>query len=246
MSNLAALQTAFLAGIRDPLDSSVLSTSVVGRFEIYRNAYRLRLLEALVDAFEKTALYLGQEFEVAALEYIARTPPNSRNLRWYGETLPDLLATRFPQDPDVAEIARLDWLLRRAFDARDAVSISIAALAQRADFTQLRLVFTPSVALTSVTTNVAAIWHAIDTGDMPPAAIALEGEAGILVWRVGHQPHFRSLDAGEFGCLSRLVAECSLAETCDTMSAAGDENFAQQFAIYLRRWFDDGLVAALA
>lgn len=247
MSRLHALQTAFLAGIRATDETRALKAGVTGRFEIYRNAYRMRLLEALVDAFEKTARYLGGDFESAALDYIAQTPPQARNLRWYGETLPQWLAKRFPDDADVPELAELDWLLRRAFDAQDVASIKIDALAAVADFTQLKLVFTPSFALMSVTTNVAAIWQAIDADRIPPAAAALDFGAGIVIWRVKHQPHFRSVDANEFGCLTRLAGRCSLAETLEAISADTDtRDSAQQFAIYLRRWFDDGLIAALS
>lgn len=245
MSGLRELQTAFQAALRRPDDSPAIAGCLSGRFEVYRNAYQLRLLEALVDAFEKTALYLGADFEHAARAYIAAHPPRARNLRWYGEAFPDWLALRYPQDADVLELARLDWLLRRAFDAANSQCISIETLAALPDTASRRLQLVASAALLPVTSNAAAIWHAIDSERMPPGAATLDRATGILVWRIGEQPHFRTLEPSEFCCLQQVFAGRSLAAICEACAEAEQDDFAQAFAVYLRRWFDDGLIAAV-
>lgn len=245
MSRLRELQTAFYAALRAPEDSPAIAGRLSGRFAVYRNAYQLRLLEALADAFEKSVLYLGADFEQAARAYIAAYPPRARNLRWYGEAFPDWLALAYPNDAEVAELARLDWLLRRAFDAANSASISVEELAALADTASRRLQPVASAALLPVTSNAAAIWHAIDTEQVPPNAVMLDHATGIVVWRIGEQPHFRTLEPGEFCCLQHVFDQRSLAEICEACAEIKQDDFAQAFAVYLRRWFDDGLVAAV-
>jgi uncharacterized protein (UPF0276 family) len=55
-----------------------------------------------------------------------RLPPRVRNLGRYGAELPARLAARYPQHPEVAELAALEWALRSVFDAADVAAWSTA------------------------------------------------------------------------------------------------------------------------
>ena len=55
------------------------------RLAIYRDAYRLRLIEVLGNDYDVLHAYLGDElFDALAGEYVAAHPSTFRNVRWFG------------------------------------------------------------------------------------------------------------------------------------------------------------------
>ena len=219
--------------------------AVAQRLGIYHNAYRVRLADTLRDTYEKTWTYLGDAtFDACARAYIEAHPPTHRSLRDYGAALPDWLAAHFPDDHDIAELARMDWQLRQAFDGPDAEVIGLDALAHIGPdrWETLGFELVPTLALLPLRFNTPAIWLALDHGETPPVAQALAEPAGLCVWRRAWQPHFRTLDALEYRALQqiqqgqRFAAVCpSLAEGCDDAEA--------RIARTLQTWFNDGLIA---
>lgn len=216
------------------------------RLGIYHNAYRVRLVDTLRDTFEKTWTYLGDSaFEQCARAYVEAHPPTHRSLRDYGAALPDWLAARFPNDPDIAELARMDWLLRQAFDGPNAEALPLEALAGLAanDWETLGFRLVPTLELSPLGFNTPAIWGALDQNQPPPAAQRLPAPAWLCVWRRGWQPHFRTLDETEFAALSALRAGARFADVCQTLSEAHADSALS--AHYLRRWLTEGLIAGL-
>ncbi|MDP1644593.1 MAG: hypothetical protein Q8K35_03435 [Thiobacillus sp.] len=122
--------------------------------------------------------------------------------------MPDWLAARIPDDPDIAEVAQMDWQLRQAFDGADAEALSLEALAglTAGDWETLGFRFVPTLALCWLRFNTPAIWGALDQGGPPPTAQRLPAPAWLCVWWRGWQPHFRTLDETEFAALSDLCA----------------------------------------
>ena len=223
--------------------------SVDHRLHIYHNAYRVRLLENLQDAYEKTWAYLGDEtFESSALAFIEDNPPQHRNLRWHGAAFPQWLAERFPQDQDIAELALIDWQLRLAFDGPNATPVQPAELAGLAaeDWAGVGFQFVPTLFIAPVRFNSVAIWHALDQEQAPPAAELLPHPTWLLIWRKGWQPHFRTIQAAEHAALSQLQGGASFAQVC----AALGEQFSDQEATSvaadgLRTWLQDELIVRL-
>jgi hypothetical protein len=87
-AGLAGLQAAFHDHLLDrpsPIAHEVFvggRIDVEHRLHIYHHAYRVRLLENLRDAYEKTWAYLGDaRFETSALAFIEDNPSRHRNLR---------------------------------------------------------------------------------------------------------------------------------------------------------------------
>lgn len=249
---LAALQTAFhdhLLGQPSRIAGEIADggrIDVARRLHIYHHAYRARLRDNLRDAFEKTWAYLGDDvFDAAALAFVESHPPAHRNLRWHGADFPAWLAERHPADPDIAELALLDWQLRRAFDGPDAEPLAAGALAA-ADWDAVGFRFVPTCFLAPLRFNSAAIWHALDQDEPPPAAEALPATAWLLIWRKAWQPHFRSIDEQEHAALAHLLAGGTFAQLCAALGTRlGDEAAAAQAGAWLGRWLQDGLVACL-
>lgn len=224
--------------------------AVEHRLRIYHNAYRLRLIECLQDSFEKTWAYLGDSaFEAAALAYVEATPSSHRNLRWYGSTFPHWLAERFPDDGDIAELAQIDWQLRSAFDGPDATPVAPAELAGLAedDWETIGFRFVPTLRLLPIRYNTVAIWHALDEEQAPPEVAALPAPSWLLIWRVGWQPHFRTIGAVEQAALSQLLDGASFAAVCAALSERfSDAEAATVAGESLGTWLQDEMIAGLS
>lgn len=222
------------------------------RLGIYARAYRLRLVDALVDAHEKTRAWLGSDrFERAALRYIDAHPPTTRSLRWFGDRLADALADWLPREPAVAELARLDWALRGAFDGPDAPVLDAAALEAIAPeaWAGLKLALHPTARLLSFEHNTVAIWQALDDDAEPPPLERGSHPVSWLVWRKGLQPHFRSLHPVEVELLQGALAGVGFAASCERAAAldTGDTPDELQWRIgaCLRQWLEDELLSAV-
>jgi len=223
--------------------------SVDHRLHIYHNAYRVRLLENLRDAFEKTWSYLGDEsFEFAARAFIEDNPPRHRNLRWHGAEFSQWLGQRFPDDFDIAELAQIDWQLRQAFDGANATPVAAADLAglTAAEWASVGFEFVPTLSITPLGFNSVSIWHALDQAHIPPVAERLSQPAWLLIWRKGWQPHFRTLQAAEHAALLQLRDGASFAQVCANLAEQfSDQQAASVAAENLRTWLQDEMIAGL-
>lgn len=255
MKTLAALQENFHAHLLNM--PTLIAQGIVNsgridvehRLHIYHNAYRARLLEALQDTFEKTWAYLGDEvFDSAASGFIETHPSPHRNIRWYGEEFPQWLASVFPNDRDIEELAIIDWQLRRAFDAPDAPPLRASDLAHLSaeNWESVGFSFTKSLFIASIQYNSVPIWHAIDRNEEPPPAEILADKAWLMIWRKGWQPHFRTIQASERGALFQLTKGDSFSQTCATLSELfPDEDPAVHAAEMLSTWLRDEILVKL-
>lgn len=247
-ADLAQLQRAFAAFLRD--DDAPPVIGVEGRsrrgLPVYHHAYRASLIEALRDVFERTHSWLGDElFDKAARHHIAAHPPSSWTLSDYGIGFDDTLAELFTDNPEVPELAWLDWTLRAAFNGPDAPPLDMAGLADVDwDTAPLRLV--PTFANRTVLTNVALVWQGLsdDEGD-PPAAALLAEPAILTVWRHDLMPRFQTVDGDEARALLLAAQGMSFGAICaDLASRDGDaDRVAAQAGAMLGRWISEGVLA---
>lgn len=216
-----------------------LGTSVAQRLGIYHHAYRARLAEALADSFERTAAFAGgDEFAAWATEFAEQQPPNSRSLNHYGEALPGFLRKRFAHNPELFELAQLDWDLRSRFDMADSPSLDSALACELPPeaWLQTNAPLHPTVLLRGIQTNVVALWQALDADDEVPAPKALHEPMGLVVWRQGEQPHFQSLPWAQWQFMAQLAAGHSLLSASEAMASQADLS-----AQTLGSWFEEAL-----
>ncbi|MEO5677449.1 MAG: DNA-binding domain-containing protein [Usitatibacter sp.] len=219
------------------------------RLGIYRNAYRARLTEALRDTFGHTATYLGGEaFGHVAGAYIDSHPSTHANLRWFGSQFEPWLRLRHGAVPEAAELAALDWALRRAFDGPDARALVLADLAAVAPgaWPGARLGLHPTAELLRMDHNSIVLWHAIDSNLAPPACLRLPEPARVLVWRNHLQPHFRSLGRLEGDAIEMVVAGATFGALCERLAGQFPEvAVAAQVGAMLRRWVEDAMLTVI-
>lgn len=249
---LATLQGVFqdyILGRDDSALTRVESSSRLSaerRLDIYFNAYRARLAELLADTHERVALYIGDErFDDAARRFIEQHPPTSRNLRDYGGAFPAFLATLFAADPEIAELAEMDRCLRDAFDAIDADALQVGDLAALPADCWDVMVFTlhPTLRFLSFHWNTPAIWQHLNDGVAPPAPISSTPAVHWAFWRLGLQPHFRSLTPEEYAALHAIGQGRAFGEICRQVGEAHPSlDLAPHIGAWLRGWLENGLL----
>lgn len=247
--SLLSLQREFRAVLLDdarPAAADFGADSAAG-YRVYHHAYRAQLVAALRDSYERLCAWLGDSaFEDAARFHVAGHPPGSWTLNDYGAEFADTLSHLYPDDPEVAEIAALDWAMRRAFDGADAPALDRSTLAD-VDWDHARLHFVPTLRFVPVTTNGAAIWTAIGEGSPVPAVQLLPEPASIRVWRAGLEPRFKTIALAERRALDLCLSGRSFARVCNELAAEQGVGGAVEAAgAYLGDWLGDGLLVAIA
>ena len=242
--NLATHQRAFAAEL-SASDDAALPGSL--GMEIYRNAYRARLLTALEVSYERTRRWVGEDvFAAAASHYVISHPPHDWTLDRFGAQFPAVLASLFANDGEVAELAWLEWRLHQAFAAPDLPELGGAHLAQAglndADWEQLRLTMAAGYAAQAIAHDCTGLWQALRDGE--PAGFVLEPtDPGVLVvWRQGLTPRFRVLDRDEFAALECLVR----GEPFGGAAALVGEDNAVRLGGWFAQWLGEGLFAGFS
>ncbi len=218
------------------------------RLAIYYDAYRIRLSEALSEAFNKTHGYVGDEtFGDLCSAYIDKYPSRFRNLRWFGDAFPAFAAQSLPDYPVVAELAAFEWALGLAFDAADAPVLTVEEVQQldAGDWEQVGFVLPPSLQMLSLHWNVPGIWLALEKEEAPPEAVYSEEACTWLVWRKDLQAHFRSLDAYESLALRGLAKGHSFSRVCAEAADLSEHDITPQIAGWLQVWLTESVLSGI-
>ncbi|AKS45556.1 Putative DNA-binding domain-containing protein [Octadecabacter temperatus] len=133
------------------------------RFDVYRNNVAVSLTDALETAFPVVNKLVGNDFfRAMAGVYLRAHPPTSPVMMFYGEDMPDFLASFGPAQsvPYLPDMARLELALRHSYHAADASPIEPDALAKIAPDTLPNVTFTfsPSVHLIVSEYPLHSIW----------------------------------------------------------------------------------------
>ena len=220
------------------------------RLAIYRNAYRVRLIDALQDTYPVLHGLLGDEmFMMLGEAYVASHPSLFRSIRWYGGELGQFMAQCPPYDePILAEVAQLEWTLAEVFDARDAEPLGRAALSAVAPaaWGDLTFTFHPSLRRLEFMWNTAAVFKAMSADETPPRPISSGTAVPWLLWRQNLQNYFRSMTAVEAAALDAALRGRGFAMICEDLSALlSVDEIPAAAATLLGNWADSGIIVAL-
>jgi hypothetical protein len=200
-------------------------------------AYRSNAFElarrALGGAYPVVEQLLGEDnFRALSHSLWLAHPPRRGDLaHWGGElathigSLPDLRE----QEPFLADVAGVEWLLHVAASARDAAldgaSLRLLEQADPSDFT---LILCPGAACFASRFPVVSIVNAHLAGQPSLQEAGLRLDAGLretaLVWRQGLVPRLREALRGEAAFVAALQESRSLA---DSLEAAPELEFDQ-------------------
>lgn len=247
---LRDLQERFLSSLRQEdgpaglADSGLFLAPPRGsageRWQVYREAYRLRLTEAIGNDHPATARILGPEaFAGMIRRYLAAHPPASHDIGRAGARLADYLpgdrlAEKLPFLPD---LARFEQALADAVIAADPPPFSRDGLAAL----DPDLLFESPLALASGAAFLASDWPLGDLWelrDRPDDEVALEVEgrpAQVAVFRDGLAVRWRAADADEAALLAAAGRGENLADLLDSGALGLSEEAAPRLiATFLR------------
>ncbi|HXQ64287.1 MAG TPA: DNA-binding domain-containing protein [Steroidobacteraceae bacterium] len=228
------------------------------RWEIYTEAYRLRLIEALGIHYPALRARLGVEtFDARMQAFIAATPSVHRSIRDYGSELGAFILARAEGNEDemLAELAGFEWQLAAAFDAPDAAPTAVADLAVvvPADWPELRFRAIPSARRLRTLTNAIAVWRAVgprdanEDTDVPQASAQSIPASSTdpvewLIWRRHLTTEFRSLEAAEASALDQLLGGAAFGDVCGSLAGPYGDSAALKAAGWLKGWLLEGLL----
>ncbi|WP_230969388.1 HvfC/BufC N-terminal domain-containing protein [Nitrogeniibacter aestuarii] len=239
------MQSAITAGGAPP----ALTGNARG-LEVYRIAWRARLIEALRANYPVVHRVLGDEaFEALADAYMRAHPSQNRSIRWFGDRLPSYVAAH-PEmlpHPAVADLVRFEWAICLAFDAADFAPLGFEALASTPPDAWPDMTFRlqPGYALIPMAWAVAPIWHAAVNTDDPNAQLPVpEAHAhSVLIWRQQLSPVWRTVEPFEADLLHAVEDGEDFAQLCERgVEALGDEAAAAVLG-HLQQWVVDELLA---
>jgi len=225
--------------------------SVADRLGIYRNAYRVRLIEALDDTYPVLHALLGDEVFVAlGEEFVSAHPSVHRSIRWYGGELSAFLSRCPPyaEQPILAELALLEWTLAEVFDSADADPTPRAALSavDPSAWSGLQFEFHPSLRRLHLHWNTAAVWQAMSHEETPPDPVCADGPVPWLLWRQNLQNYFRSMAADEAGALDYALRGANFGEICEALAEwLPDDEIPLRAATLLGTWADSGIIVGI-
>ncbi len=220
MLTLPELQAAFADGLAGRGHDRLLdliagdSISAAARLRIHRHHVRHSLVAALAATFPTVKSLVGDAFfDTMGSAFVMDNPPEAPVLAEYGARFPAFVESFKPAGklPYLADTARLDWALNRAFHAVRGPCLEAADLGSMTPerLVALRLPFAADVTLLTSAFPLGRIWHACQPGASDAEVDLASGGASLLVMRQGDDAVFAYLDPGAaafVGAISRGAA----------------------------------------
>ena len=254
-------QQQLAAAIRDGADAAgLLAGDFATGLQVYRHAYRTRLVAALADNYTVLARALGDDaFDALGRAYLAAHPSQHPSIRWFGHGLAGFMAGAgddLVPHASLVDFARMDWALRGAFDAAEAPPLDPATLAalQPDDWAGLVLQLQPGAQRVTLAHAIEPAWRVLrewapESGeDQPELPEPVPHPHTLLAWRQHGETRWRSLEALEAGLLASVADGAPFALLCERAAAElGDAEAAAPAVIgALQRWLADGLLQSRA
>lgn len=253
---LSELQALFQAGVLSGegakmlkiINGSTRGAEKETLFGIYQNAYRIRLAEFIAEDYPGLHGYLGDEgFEALTEEFIAATPPRHRNARYYTTALPDFMqaSESWSDEARAISLALFERAIVDAFDAADAETLAIQALAAYSpnEWPKLSFAFHASLQMLELAAGTLETFAASSDDECEEIPEEQEGIERIAVWRAGHEPAYRELDADEYLALNEALAGRVFGDICQMAAfQRGEDMTAERLAQFLASWFEEGMI----
>ena len=205
-------QTAFTRALLDPTAPAPSGLHGPGspkagkRFDVYRNNVAVGLTEALRTAFPVIRKLVGDAFfDAMAGVFLRQHPPTSPLMMHYGAEMPSFLEGFPPAAslPYLADIARLELALRRAYHAADCTALEGETLAGLAPdvLAATRFPLAPAVQVLFSPYPILSIWRANTLGGRPGT-----GPEAVLVTRPGFDPMLDEISQDDAAVVRALPA----------------------------------------
>ncbi len=257
MNELLDLQEQFqhflLTGTAE-IQNSIVATewvSIDTRLAIYRDGYKLRLIDSLKTNFPGLHLYLGTEdFDAACSAYIDFQPSIHRSIRWYGDVLAGFINSYYDNRyPYLAELADFEWKMTLAFDAADQSMITIEDMASvpAESWAGMQFSIHPSVQRMNYFWNVIPLWNSLVRDETIPELENNDAAKPWVVWRTpDYKIQFYSISEEEAWALDSMIQGLSFGELCEGLCQWVEvEQVGMRAASFLKGWIQNGMITSL-
>ena len=195
------------------------------RLAIYRANVAATAVKALVAAYPVVRQVVGEAFfDGLARAYQHVAPSTSGDLFDYGSAFAGFVA-EFPHTqslPYLADLARLEWAVHRAYGAEDAVDWDRQALAQVAPAQQpaIRLKWAAGTAIFDSNFPIVRVWSIHQTDFDGEFTVDWSVRECALVTREGFRVLVSALDAGDAAFTTSSLAGAALGASAQAALAA--------------------------
>ncbi|EKD54905.1 MAG: hypothetical protein ACD_60C00035G0005 [uncultured bacterium] len=255
MNELFYLQNSFqnyLINLSDDFKKNIVSTKINSaetRLSVYRNAYRLRLIEALSTHYPVLKIYLGcKKFEELAVSYLSYYPSSYRSIRWFGDQLPTFLEKHpyYEKFPYLSQLAQFEWTQTLVFDAKDSTVLQMDVLGSIDAnlWGEMKFEMHPSLHRLELSWNVVQVWQMLSENQPPPDLIQSIQPVSWILWRKEIFNQFCSLTKDEAWAIDAIKQGMKFEEVCEGLCQWMDEkNVALHAASLLKGWMMGGLIS---
>lgn len=257
MFKLNDLQTHFQDHLLDrSLVSHKLHEQIEGRLDIYYEAYRLRLLEALTVNYTKSQILIddllgADHFETLGLAYIQQYPSQHFSVRYFGQHFSVFLKQALPYSkvPYLSELAHFEWAALHSLDAADSPLLTLSDLKNISpeQWGDLTFSFHPSVQCQTYQWDIPTLWKSMDA---PSPFIKNEHPTTCLFWRKNLKSLFETLPLTHQIFYQGIIANKSFGELCeDLFEITPEDQYASVPATavgILQYWIEQGVISSLA
>jgi hypothetical protein len=196
------------------------------RFAVYRNNVAVSLTDALQQRFPVCAQLVGEEFfRAMAGVFLRAHPPRSPILAAYGEAFPDFIDSFEParELAYLADVARLEFALGRAYHAEDAAPLPLEAARSIPSETlaAMRIGLHPAVQLVASRHPIVSIWRA-HLPDGEPRAVDLDCAQDAIVVRPALDVGVHVIPEGGRAFIASLAGGATLAEAAAAGAGASE------------------------
>ena len=220
---------------------------------VYRGNYRSALVGALESTFERTARYVGEAaFKQVCAHHALSHPPTGWTIDEAGAGFDSTCAELFGNNPEVADLAWLEWSMLQLATAPDSESLDPESFsAATADFgdedwMSLRLDFQPRAVARISATNLTGLWKALDEdahGERPGPRLA--EPRGWIVSREGERPTFEAVEPDSAQGFAAMQNGASYGEVIGMLAGEEPDAEAIQRAAMRGEWLREGLFIAI-
>lgn len=258
-TELAQKQAAFMQAILD--EDAALPEGWGNRhalgISVYRGNYRSALVTALTDTFERTARYVGEvAFKQASAHHVIANPPASWTIDDAGEGFDTTCDELFGENPEVAELARLEWVMLQVSTSADRDPLTPSAFGEATaefaddDWMSLRVEFQPRAAAWVTEINLTALWNTLEEGggEMPEPKLAKP--LGCIVWREGERPTFAMVGVEDANAFAAMQSGATYGDLVTGLAGespdeASVQDAAQRAGGMLGGWLSEGMIVGL-
>ena len=217
------------------------------RLDVYRFAYKARLVECLADDYKVVSQLLGEDaFEALAHAYIDRFPSTSPNLNAYGRRMSAFIRESRLASAFASELASLEWAIVEVIHAPSSPPLDLTELASLPPdaWATARLVKSEAVRLFRFEHPVNAFFQSA-MNDAMPAEEPAPAPSFVVVYRNDATVWRMDLSAAMTRVLGPLLEGATIGEALGALEAHGDPAEIEDASRSLSTWFGEWARAGL-